>query len=185
MPKAKAKLSSCSDFFVPFGPEWEKEIMKVPKLFIVGMLRKALLANQAAADAMPLSSKPEANEVQTAQAVDPAAICSPPLWPEELDKLRDLKVGHECEAHVLPRKGDETRLTPVYIGDGRGEWKKGYLSGINLCVAFDDGTHCWIHPAHINSDYGSKCRLLEDASGRTPSSSAEPERGLMQRLFCL
>lgn len=28
--------------FVPFGPEWEKGVMKVPKKFIVDMLRKAL-----------------------------------------------------------------------------------------------------------------------------------------------
>ena len=98
-------------------------------------------------------------------AVDPAAICSPPLWPEELDRLRDLKVGHECEAYVLPRKGDETRLTPVTVRDGRGEWKRGHLSGINVCVAFEDGTHCWIHPDHIDSEYGGKCRLLENGSG--------------------
>lgn len=31
--------------YVPFGPEWEKEVMKLPKKFIVEMLRKALVAN--------------------------------------------------------------------------------------------------------------------------------------------
>jgi hypothetical protein len=119
---------------------------------------------------MPDTPKPETTEFQPAKAVTPAAICSPSLWPEELDKLRDLKVGHKCEAYVLPRKGDETRLVPVTVKDGRGEWKRGHLSGINVCVAFDDGTHCWIHPAHIDSDYGSKCRLLEDGSGANARS---------------
>lgn len=31
--------------FVPYGPEWEKEVMKMSKVHIINMLRKALTAN--------------------------------------------------------------------------------------------------------------------------------------------
>lgn len=40
------EASTVPDSYVPFGPEWEKEVMKLPKKFIVEMLRKALMANQ-------------------------------------------------------------------------------------------------------------------------------------------
>jgi hypothetical protein len=30
------------DTYVPYGPEWEKEMMKLPKKFIIDMLKKAL-----------------------------------------------------------------------------------------------------------------------------------------------
>jgi hypothetical protein len=43
---AASTASTVPDSYVPFGPEWEKEVMKLPKKFIVEMLRKALMANQ-------------------------------------------------------------------------------------------------------------------------------------------
>ena len=30
--------------YIPFGPEWEAEVMKTPKKYIVTLLREALLA---------------------------------------------------------------------------------------------------------------------------------------------
>jgi hypothetical protein len=43
--EAEMEASTVPDSYVPFGPEWEKEVMKLPKKFIVEMLRKALMAN--------------------------------------------------------------------------------------------------------------------------------------------
>lgn len=43
-----APVSTVPDSYVPFGTEWEKEVMKLPKKFIVETLRKALMANQEA-----------------------------------------------------------------------------------------------------------------------------------------
>ena len=45
-PPALLSSSDASDSYVPFGDEWEKEVMKLPKRFIIGMLRTALLDNQ-------------------------------------------------------------------------------------------------------------------------------------------
>lgn len=47
-PKGQHLVPTVPDSYVPFGPEWEKEVMKLPKKFIVETLRKALMANQEA-----------------------------------------------------------------------------------------------------------------------------------------
>lgn len=36
-------MSQENDNYEPFGPEWEKEMMKLPKKFIINMLRKSQL----------------------------------------------------------------------------------------------------------------------------------------------
>jgi len=46
MSKPKKEQESKPDEFIPFGPEWETAVMKCPKVFIVRMLRNALLANK-------------------------------------------------------------------------------------------------------------------------------------------
>lgn len=53
MSKPQTNSTAIAASYIPFGEAWEKEIMKTPKPFIIEMLRKALLANQAAADAVP------------------------------------------------------------------------------------------------------------------------------------
>lgn len=34
-------MNKKTDNYIPYGPEWEKEMMKLPKAAIIGMLRKA------------------------------------------------------------------------------------------------------------------------------------------------
>jgi len=46
---------SPSSDYVPYGPEWEAEITRLPKKVLVPMLRNALLAKQASVDAVPTS----------------------------------------------------------------------------------------------------------------------------------
>ncbi len=31
------------DNYIPYGPEWEKEMIKLPKKFLIGMIKKARL----------------------------------------------------------------------------------------------------------------------------------------------
>ena len=81
------------------------------------------------------------------------------LSSDDFEKLRKLSAGQPAEVYVLPRKNESTRLTPVFCQDGRGEWKQGHISGINVCVDFGDGTHCWLHPSTINNPYNLKCRI--------------------------
>lgn len=44
--------STCSPSYVRYGPEWEAELMKLPKKFIIGMLRKKLATPTPTTDAM-------------------------------------------------------------------------------------------------------------------------------------
>ncbi len=39
-------MSEAIDNYVPYGPAWEKEMMKMPKAFIINMFRKIKLENQ-------------------------------------------------------------------------------------------------------------------------------------------
>lgn len=41
---------SVPDDYVPFGPEWEREVMKMGKPAIIGMLRSELMNNQTLPD---------------------------------------------------------------------------------------------------------------------------------------
>jgi len=61
-PKGQHLSPAIPDSYVPFGPEWEKEVMKLPKKFIVEMLRKALMANQAAKDSQEMAEAREREE---------------------------------------------------------------------------------------------------------------------------
>lgn len=36
------------DNYIPYGPEWEKEMMKLPKAILIAMLRKAFIEKLAA-----------------------------------------------------------------------------------------------------------------------------------------
>ena len=51
--------SSCSPSsdYVPYGPEWEAELMKLPKKFLIPMLRNALLDKGSLMESCVLLSK--------------------------------------------------------------------------------------------------------------------------------
>lgn len=85
---------------------------------------------------------------------------TPVLKPEHYDRIKDLHLGQECEVHVLPVEAPRTRHMALSVRDGRGSWKKGKLWAVNVCVQFDDGTHCWVHPSHIGGDVDLRCRLI-------------------------
>ncbi len=46
-----------SDTYIPFGPEWEAEVMKMGKVAIIGMLRRASVKNQIMGEPMALPVK--------------------------------------------------------------------------------------------------------------------------------
>lgn len=48
MGDSRPPSGSPSSDYVPFGPEWEKEMMKHPKAFIVSMLKKACTERETA-----------------------------------------------------------------------------------------------------------------------------------------
>lgn len=37
-------ITTIPEDYIPFGPEWEKEMMKVPKKYLIELLRKELKA---------------------------------------------------------------------------------------------------------------------------------------------
>lgn|GEM_PF-1769790 len=45
-PPALLSSGDAADSYVPFGDEWAKEVVRLPKKFIIGLLRTALLAKQ-------------------------------------------------------------------------------------------------------------------------------------------
>lgn len=50
--------------YVPYGPQWEKEIMKMSKVHIINMLRKALTTNDEAwAEGYNTATKEAVNEI--------------------------------------------------------------------------------------------------------------------------
>jgi len=55
---------------------------------------------------MPHSPKPENIEVQTAQAVDPAAICSPPEWLEDVVEAIGITDGVDLVKWHQDKTGD-------------------------------------------------------------------------------
>lgn len=43
-----------NDTYIPYGPEWEKEVSKLPKKILVEMLRKSHLKREAAEELIGL-----------------------------------------------------------------------------------------------------------------------------------
>lgn len=71
----------------------------------------------------------------------------------QLDRLEAIEtkaMGTPIEVHVLSPQDNQRRL-PVAFIDGRGIPLQGHITGINLLVQFDDGTHAWVHPARIRT----------------------------------
>ena len=69
--------------FVPFGPEWEKELTKLPKAFLINELREALRA-RSELEAWKLS----------------AIECGPPL--QKIGWELDLRLGDSIHDKILP-----------------------------------------------------------------------------------
>lgn len=49
-----------TDSYIPYGPEWEKEMMKLPKKFLIELLKKAL------------TEKNESNDSKSSTSLNPA-----------------------------------------------------------------------------------------------------------------
>lgn len=53
------------DNYIPYGPEWEKEVMKLPKQFMLLMLKKAYIRLQAAEQYIEISQcEPDTTDSQ-------------------------------------------------------------------------------------------------------------------------
>ena len=48
---------SNQDNYIPFGPEWEKEVSKLPKPALIGMWRKAEMRRQQAEAQLEIAKK--------------------------------------------------------------------------------------------------------------------------------
>lgn len=53
------------DNYIPYGPEWEKEMMKLPKKFLINMIRIAQIRLHLAEESVDVSSCE--NEITEAQ----------------------------------------------------------------------------------------------------------------------
>lgn len=86
---------------------------------------------------MPPSPKSETNEIQAAQAVDPAAICSP-TWREEIQEAREL-VLRCARQHGIKDAKEGTTIPPVEFCEDtksskmlREAWLEGWYSANDL-----------------------------------------------------
>jgi hypothetical protein len=81
----------------------------------------------------------------------------------QIEALETAAFGTTVESNVLPPTENSKQRTPVSFTDGRGNRLKGHITGINLCIQLEDGTHAWAHPSKLrttDSEYNSAHHTL-------------------------